>query len=292
MKKSVSVVLTCHNRKEKTLGCLRGILQEDSVKSGKYEINIYVCDDASSDDTAKAISQLSDRIHIVSGNGDLFWARGMAKAMTTAEKSDADFYLMVNDDVEFFPDMLDIMLDSYYSVEGTLHAVVGSTKDKETGKHTYGGVMWNGKGIGEEHIAVTPCNPCPNCNQTNWNCFLIPKELYKIIGKIDDYYEHSWADFDYSNRIIRAGYDIYVAHSYIGFCSRNEIKGTWADRSLPFVKRIRAMHRKTGLPPRSHWHYCKKFYGYEAIFVFIRPYLSICKDSIRRFLKSKKNDKE
>ena len=282
MKKDVSVVLTCHNRKEKTIGCLTDILQADSVKSGKYEINIYACDDASSDSTADAISQLSDKIHIVSGNGDLFWARGMAKAMAEAEKSNADFYLMVNDDVEFFPDMLDVMLDSYYSVEGKPHAVVGSTKDKKTGKHTYGGLIWNGKGIGEERTVVTPCTPCPKCNQTNWNCFLLPKALYDTIGKIDDYYEHSWADFDYSNRIISAGYDIYVAHSYIGFCSRNEIKGTWIDRSLSFGKRIRAMHKKTGLPPRSHWHYCRKFYGSEAVAVFLRPYLSIIKSSVIR----------
>lgn len=288
MKKSISVVLTCHNRIEKTVGCLRNIIQADSVKFGKYEVNIYVCDDASTDGTTEAISQLSDRIHIVNGDGDLFWARGMAKAMSEAEKSTADFYLMVNDDVEFFPDMLDVMLDSYYSVKGKLHAVVGSTKDKETGRHTYGGLMWNGKGLGEEHTAVTPCTPCPKCNQTNWNCFLLPKELYNAIGKIDAYYEHSWADFDYSNRIIEAGYDIYVAHSYVGFCSRNTTKGTWADSTLSFRKRIHAMHRKTGLPPKSHWYYCKKYYGYEAFPVFVRPYLSVCKDSICGVLRRKK----
>lgn len=277
---NVSVVLTCHNRKEKTVRCLRNIIQANSVKSGKYEINIYVCDDASTDGTTEAISQLSDSIHIVRGNGDLFWARGMAKAMAEAEKSNADFYLMVNDDVEFFPDMLDIMLDSYYSVEGKLHAVVGSTKDKETGKHTYGGLLWNGKAIKEVTTPVIPSKPCKICNKTNWNCFLIPKKLYEIVGKVDDYYEHSWADFDYSLRLTRMGYKIYVAYDYIGFCSRNTIKDTWSDTNLTVRERLKAIQKKTGLPAKSSWHFCKKFYGIAAPFVFVRPYLSILKAGI------------
>lgn len=104
--------------------------------------------------------------------------------------------------------------------------------------------------------------------------------LYNEIGRIDSYYEHGSADFDYSKRIVDAGAPIYVADKYIGFCSRNSAKGKWTDTSMPMRERIKAMHKKNGLPPKSQWYFCKKMYGNYAVWYFIRPYLSIIKSSV------------
>lgn len=275
----IAVVFTCFNRKEKSKKCLDAIFAQKTVERANLDLKVFICDDASNDGTYEMFIEEYPQAQVTRGTGDLFWAKGMSKAIGIAEQYNPDFYLMVNDDVDFFPEMIEVMLKSYEATSNSMCAIVGSTKDRETGKHTYGGLMWNGKSMHEVKKVVTPGMPLKECNQTNWNCFLIPRRLYETIGEIDDYYEHSYADIDYSNRIIRKGFKIYVAMDYIGYCSRNSQRGTWADKSLTFKARINALHKKTGLPVKSNWHYCAKYYGIWAPYMFAQPYLSIIKSS-------------
>lgn len=272
---TISVIFTCHNRKEKTLRCLEKLYKQKYTY--QLQLNYYVCDDLSIDGTPEAIKSSYPEVHLIEGNGNLFWARGMAKAMEKAELERADFYLMANDDVDFFEDAVQTLLDSFYQKKDSLCAIVGSMKDAQSGEHTYGGLMWNWKARPDIVRSVIPDGTCPECNQANWNCFLIPVELYKRVGKIDSYYEHSRADFDYSNRIVLANRKIYVASKYVGFCSRNSSKNTWKDTSLSVRKRFELLEKKTGLPWRSRWHYYRKYYGIWAIYKFIAPYIHIIK---------------
>ena len=125
-----------------------------------------------------------------------------------------------------------------------------------------------------------PTEPCSSCELANWNCFLIPQKLYMEIGPIDNYYEHSYADFDYSKRIYQKGYEIFVASQYIGECSRNAISGTWQDKTLSIRQRISRLHTRTGLPIKSQIHYYKKFYPQKWIYYVAKPYLIIFKDGL------------
>lgn len=283
------VVLTCHNRKEKTINCLKQLHKAAFKCSHNIDVNYVVCDDMSTDGTVDSISQQFPDVIIVHGSGDLFWARGMACAMNAIELEETEFYLMVNDDVTFYEDSLQIMLDNYIFAKEKDCAIVGSTRDAN-GNCSYGGLYWNGKAIKKKTINIIPNGELQLCNQTNWNCFLIPRELYLKIGKIDDYYEHSAADYDYANRITNAGYHIYVASDYVGTCERNAKENTWQDSSLSVRQRIKLLHKKTGVPMKSNWHYCSKFYGIFAPVVFLEPYKGILKDSFKskkRFIFSK-----
>lgn len=278
--RKIAVVFTYYNRKEKTINCINKLHASVEKMGNTVQLSYYACDDGSTDNTSDELKKIIPDLFICKGTGDLFWAKGMAKAMEYAEKDSADFYLMINDDVDFYDDVLKVMLESFESVNDEMCAIVGSTKDAISGEHTYGGQIWNGKGLRSSIVKVVPDRPCPECNQANWNCFLIPRKLYERIGKIDDYYAHSWADFDYSNRISKAGYSIFVANNYVGTCSRNKIEGTWRDTSLKLHQRLKLMNKKNGLPFLSYWHYCKKFYGWESILVFLKPYLSVVKTSV------------
>ena len=50
----IAVLMTCYNRREKTLACLDA-LQKTSVSSGDIQLSIYLTDDGCSDGTAEAV---------------------------------------------------------------------------------------------------------------------------------------------------------------------------------------------------------------------------------------------
>ena len=97
----IAAILTCFNRKEKTLSCLRHLyhaLSQDDTTA----LTVYLTDDGCTDGTAEAVrNQFPDKdIHILQGTGSLYWAGGMIFAWKEALKQrDAyDFYLLLNDD--------------------------------------------------------------------------------------------------------------------------------------------------------------------------------------------------
>ena len=63
-----AVILTCFNRKDTTLRCLRQLYQQK--KSSRMDV--FLCDDASTDGTSEAIRKEFPQVHVVIGNGNLF----------------------------------------------------------------------------------------------------------------------------------------------------------------------------------------------------------------------------
>ena len=103
VKYNIAVILTCYNRREKTLSCLSGLyLAQEKCKDADIALSVYLTDDGCIDGTAQAVrSQFSDKdITILQGSGNLYWAGGMRLAWNEALKEDNkwDFYLLLNDD--------------------------------------------------------------------------------------------------------------------------------------------------------------------------------------------------
>lgn len=283
------MISTFHNRKQKTLACLASLYKQKRISDEKTVLDVYLCDDGATDGTTEEIRKYYPQVHVIHGTGMLFWAKGMSLALSEAVKTEHDFYLMVNDDVDFYQDMLVTMLQSYdlAKTRAKLIAIVGSTQSRVDGKWTYGGQQWNKKLLHERYDPVLPDATCPECNMTNWNCFLIPGQMLKEIGMMDDYYEHAKADNDYSNRIVASGNKIFVASKYIGVCERNPLTHTWRDVSLPLKERLQLVKKPNGLPYKSELHYCRKFHGKAWPLWFAKRYLWIYITACNRILKGK-----
>ena len=96
--KRVAVLLTCHNRKAKTLDCLASFYR--AVFPAGYTFDIFLTDDGSTDGTKDAVKKLYPQITIINGSGNLFWAGGMRLAWETAMgEYSYDAFLLLNDDV-------------------------------------------------------------------------------------------------------------------------------------------------------------------------------------------------
>lgn len=252
----IAVISTSFNRREKTIKAFSSL----SVYN-KNELEFFLCDDRSTDGTADALKKIFPSIHIIYGSGDLFWSRGMNKAMSEAKKGDFDFYLMINDDVEFFTDAIDTMLDTYMKAEKSC-GVVGATLNQGEKETSYGGKMINGKNF------ILPNGELQCCDLANWNCFLIDRNIINRIGVIDPYYEHAHGDYDYSLMMRRAGFDIFVSLKYIGVCNRNSKHNTYMDSKLPRMKRLKLLTSRVGMPIKSGLYYCKKNYKSLGILGF------------------------
>lgn len=268
----LAILLTCYNRKEQTLNCIEKLYSQNTT----VNFEVFICDDNSTDGTLQAIRKKFPQVHIEQSVGNLYWTKGMHYVMEWSRRLNFTHYLMINDDVDFNLNMIEIMLNSYISANETC-GIVGSTKSRKTGLHTYGGLKYEGKKMNP----IIPTENLQLCHLANWNCFLIDKEVLEQVGTIDKYYSHGLGDFDYSLMMFKKNIPIYVAPKYIGYCERNNIKNTYRDNSLSLFKRIRLLFSIKEIDLKSTYYFNKKhrglfLFGYYNFFdTYIKNIISI-----------------
>lgn len=280
----IAMICTTHNRMDKTRCCLNSIKNQRNAHSVSYDI--YICDDNSTDGTFEMIQNEYKHVYLCQGNGELFWTRGMAKAIESVSCIDSyDAFLMINDDVEFDLEMLDVMYENFvkHSKESPV-CIVGPTRSKIDGTWTYGGHKLLKNRSKEKMNPVDPSDKDLQCQVAGWNCFLLPISIYEAVGQLDTAYEHAMGDFDYCRRMCKEGYKIYSADAYIGFCESNPIENTWRDTNLSLRERLVKLEKKTGLPWKSRAHYDFKYFGLIwGLRRFLQPYITIFRDSLLRY---------
>ena len=252
--KSVAVLLTVHNRREKTLKCLE-LLFENNVPDG-YSIEAFLTDDGCTDGTAEAVDNMFPQVHIIKGDGNLYWNRGMWTAWDVASKTkNYDFYLWLNDDTYVFDDMLASLL-SVSEEKCNQSIIVGATVDSKDGSVvTYGGRYHNRE--------IPPLNgDIYEVPLFNGNIVLIPSHAFKKVGNLDKYYTHGKGDYDYGLRAGKHGVRMFQVGHALGVCDRHEQKEKWSDPTVPLSQRWKALHKPNGQPPREMFHFERKHYGF------------------------------
>jgi len=264
--RTVAVLLTCFNRREKTLNCLQRL--QSQILPPNHQIHIFLVDDGCTDGTGDAVRTAFPDVRVIQGTGSLYWAGGMRLAWSTAAQTHPDYFLLLNDDTEIVPDAVSTLLGIAVS-PATKIIAVAAIVDPATGAPTYGA----------QHTGIRPTTDAmgrkTGCNTFNANCILIPKAVHEIIGMLDEAYTHGMADPDYAYRAHASGINIIETAEPLGSCERNEFAGTWKDTSLTRVARWRLINRPTGLPAREWWIYCRRHLGPAAPRIFLGPYLRI-----------------
>lgn len=260
----LAIVMCSHNRKKMTE---RSVFQlnESIKKCFDVQCKIYVCDDGSTDGTPEMLKENFDNVILLRGTGNLYWCKSMHMAMKVAVKEDYDFYLMVNDDTNFKENVVQIMLESYEQA-GKSCGIVGAMCYENV--CTYGGRT-------ADKILIQPNGKLQMCDWANWNCFLIDREVVKSVGIIDGKYQHACGDFDYSYRMLQAGFPIYVSTEYVGEAQKNGIEGTYQDYSLTRRKRLKLLLSPKGLPIYSYFRYHIRTSKVKELPIYIYGYISI-----------------
>lgn len=231
---NIAVLLTCHNRKGKTLSCLKSLYEAcdayNALLEGKVKLTVYLTDDGCTDGTADAVKALlPDRdINILQGDGNLFWAGGMRFAWREAMKrhQEWDYYLLVNDDVVMMDNVFGALIETEkYSVEkfGKKGLVSGITCAKDDpNKLTYGGNVWVNRFLATSR-RLAPNGEPQLCDLTNANILLVPATVVDAVGIFYDKYAHGKADYDYSFMVRKAGFPVVLTADFCGKCDNDHV---------------------------------------------------------------------
>ncbi|WP_375472623.1 glycosyltransferase family 2 protein [uncultured Nostoc sp.] len=269
-KANLAVIMTCYNRRNTTLACLNALYQQ------KNHGDIYLTDDGSSDGTTEAVKAEYPEVQILQGNGNLFWVGGMHLAFGEAIKYQYDYYLWLNDDTFMEANAVSKLLQVHQNLTELGYPdsiVVGSTKDSITGKATYGGAVKSKKWYSNKFEFLEPSSIIQKCDAMYGNCVLIPKSVAAKVGNIDTAFVHSLGDLDYALRAHKLGCKIWVAPGYIGTCTKNSIRNSWADTNLNILERLKKVLQIKAFPLKSWTIFCSRHSGPFWIFYWFLPYI-------------------
>ena len=73
--KSIAVLLTVFNRKDKTLQSLERLYK--LLPLDDIQVDVYLTDDGCTDGTPEALTEYFPQVNIIHAKGHLFWNRGM-----------------------------------------------------------------------------------------------------------------------------------------------------------------------------------------------------------------------
>ena len=228
----ISILLTCHNRRAKTAACLQSLKQALEAHNSNYEekinMEVFLTDDGCTDGTAEAAREVfpdPNMLHILQGDGNLFWAGGMRFCWKEALKrhDEWDYYLLLNDDVEILSNLFEELFQAQdYAVEqfGKEGLVSGITCDKDNSeKMTYGGSVYTNLLLGFKH-RIEPNGRPQSCDLTNANILLVPTKVVDEMGILDARFKHV-GDYDYTFQAHRKGWPLILTAHFCGKCEND-----------------------------------------------------------------------
>jgi GT2 family glycosyltransferase len=232
----IAVLLTVYNRKKVTLNGLTSLYRAMNVVGERYEFDVYMTDDGSTDGTSFAVSSEFPDVNIVKGDGNLYWGGGMRRSWQSSIESGIryDYFLWYNDDAVLFDDALKILFEPIDSIKKTF-IVTGAFKD-DNGNTSYGG-------FDKQCEIIHPNQAFPKVVNMNGNLVLVPYEVYDRIGMIDKLFIHGLGDFDYGLRAKENGFDVRLTSDYVGITNRhdNEYR-KYMDRSCSIMTRFHSLY--------------------------------------------------
>jgi len=270
----VAVLLTCHNRKDKTIECLRHLSESKNACNYKFKMDVYLTDDGSTDNTSSEIRRRFPDVNILKGNGNLFWAGGMRNSWNEAMKNTSyDAFLLLNDDTLMESTCFDELFKAHdYSLKryrtGSIY--IGSVMDQITMAHTYGGNLLLNKWTFKLK-KVLPDGNIQECHIGNGNIMFIHKKVVETIGIFSKKYIHAIADYDYTLKAYEKKIPILVCANYCGQCTIDHPAPNFKKMNLK--ERIHYLKMPKGFELSGYMYFMWRFFPFRAPFVYCSLWL-------------------
>lgn len=244
-----AVLMTCFNRVETTLECLRHLFATRLPDSASFDV--WLNDDGCTDGTSERVSKEFPMINVVKGSGCDYWCGGMRRVWDEASKHfDYDVYLWLNDDTMLNEDALEVLLSSSTANDSIL---VGAVCGRD-GTATYGGEKAAG--------FYPPDGTWASIVQMNGNIVSVPRSVFNRLGNLPDYMTHSLGDCYYSRLAVKMGIPVLLSPAFIGVCEKNERIPAWKREDVPLAKRLKSLYSPLGgSEPKVVFRYRAKMFG-------------------------------
>jgi GT2 family glycosyltransferase len=268
--KNIAILITCHNRRDKTIECLTALYKTSVPKGFCFEV--FLVDDGSTDGTTITVEKHFPEVNVIQGTGKLYWNQGMRLAWSNAvNKKEYDFYLWLNDDtiinINAFKDLLDCNNEAIQKNK-IASIIVGCCESSEgSGKFSYGGRTELG--------LIIPNGIIQECTYINGNIVLIPQEVYNKLGSLSNDYTHGIGDNDYGLRAISCGYSCYTTKNYIAICDENKTIPNWCNPEVSLKIRWQSLYSPLGLNLNEYNAFRKKFWGNKWIIYAFKAYFKM-----------------
>ncbi|MDU8997261.1 MULTISPECIES: glycosyltransferase family 2 protein [Streptomyces] len=268
----LAVLMTCHNRREKTLNAISALSRQHGLPPG-LDIAVHLVDAGSRDGTVDAVAAKFPDVDVVRVGDDVFWGGGMRIASRRSGRFTHQLWL--NDDVILDDEALAMLLGTSRGLADRA-LVVGAMRSGDGTATTYSGLrrnraprtprrMWSP--LVEPDGTVQPLDVC------HGNAVLVPEEVHRRIGNIDRQFPHTMGDFDYGLRARRAGIGVYLAPRHAGVCDRNPPDTGSREPGIGVREALRRQTSVRELPVRPWSTYCLRHLWPWAPLMLLSPYI-------------------
>lgn len=278
MSKSFAVLLTCFNRKDKTLLALDHLYKAYENGPKKFSLAIYLTDDGSTDGTSETVSEKFPEVKLLKGDGSLFWAGGMRNSWNEAKKKDFDAYLLLNDDTNVTDDLFDKIheTESYctkkYGISGIY---IGATSELGSNKATYGGSVFTNRFLGTAKRCPINNEKPQECELGNANIMWVSKKVFDTIGMLSEGYVHGMADFDYTMRAVKKNLPVLIMPGISGYCINDHGNTYEHFIKLNFKERIEFLNHPTGLDFKSQSFHMRRHFPLRYPLFYVTGWLKV-----------------
>ncbi len=215
---TLGITIPARNRKSLTTAILQQLSAQIADQAAQanpsadlqsVNIQIIVVDDASTDGTAEAIRLHFPQVHLLAGDGGLWWTGAIAQAMIYATQTlNADYIIWLNDDITLANDFITQALA--YCQQPTAKTLIGGIVCDQQHPNwiVFGGVIAS-QLINDISQFTQPVLPV---DTLNGNLTILPACIIADIGLPDtSRFRHYGGDFEYICRAKANGYRVQLS---------------------------------------------------------------------------------
>jgi GT2 family glycosyltransferase len=274
-------ILPVRNRRELTLRCLRHLRTDGDLDW----LNLIVVDDGSSDGTGEAVRTEFPEVHLIRGDGNLWWTGAICAGMEEALQRQASCIIWLNDDTlphqKVLPRITTVALQEDCIASARGRVALPPAPELFMGlEKTSWGLRCRATMPREGILEVDACRG---------NCVAIPRSVVKKIGLPDSVHlPQYYGDTDYTMRARASGIrclmlvDAWadeIAHS-------GDLDASWLRGGIPFRGLwSRFAYRGSALYWRASLVYSLRHWGFfPGLIIFARPYFKMIVITLIRVL--------
>lgn len=210
----IGIVIPVRNRKALTESILAQLQSQIQPLEHPSSIQIVVVDDASSDGTPEMIKMRFPEVHVLEGDGSLWWTGAIAEGMKYIQTElQADYLVWLNDDISVAQDFVHQLVELCHNTDP--QKIVGGIiyHQSYAGWIAFSGLL-QGNPVRSDSLFD---QQELEVETLNGNMVVMPRSALEVVGLPDvDRFRHYGGDYDFVHRARKKGFKVVLSQQLRG----------------------------------------------------------------------------